>query len=183
MADEELEALELLPADDEGIEPEDDLAAAEASALDDEPEEAPEDVVEPFGSSWHFNFETGRFYRSGLEPKRVSGRDALAVWCDTVMHTARWAHPIFSAEFGMEEPEDIIGEATDAAVIASDWLARLREALMVHDRIVGVEHIDAHYHPDEGILHVHELTVITDEPADAPLRFQDVILGSLGQDS
>lgn len=174
----DLEGLELLPADDEGLAPEADLQAAVDGALD-EPQEAPDPPVEPLGRSWLWDRQTGRFVRDGFAPKEVRGRGALAQWCDAAMHTARFAHPIFDGTFGMDEPDDIIGQAADVDERASDWGERLREALLVHDRIASVENFTAFYDQDAGVLYVQTLDVLTDEEDQGALRFGDFTIGSL----
>jgi hypothetical protein len=160
---EDLGGLELLPADDEGLAPEEDLAAAVAGALEDLPPEAVEAAPEPFGRTWLWDRQAGRFVRDGISPKEVRGRDALAQWCDAAMHTALGAHPIFDAEFGMEEPEDVIGQAADVDEYASDWAERLRDALQQHDRVTSVENVEVIYDPDAGVVYVTKLDVLTDE--------------------
>lgn len=178
---EDLGGLELLPADDEGLAPEEDLAAAVASALEDLPAEAVEAAPEPFGRSWLWDRDAGRFVRDGSSPKEVRGRDALAQWCDAASHTALGAHPIFDAEFGMDEPEDIIGQAADVDERASDWAERLRDALMHHDRITSVENVNVVYDQDAGIVYVRTLDVFTDEEeSTAPLQLGGFTIENLG---
>lgn len=179
MAADPLEGLELLPADDEGLAPDADLQAAADSALENVPQVAVPDAVEPLGRSWMWDRDLGRFRRDGLAPKEVRGRDALAQWADAALHTARFAHPIFDANFGMEEPDDIIGQAADVIERTSDWGERLKEALMLHDRVVSVENFTAVYDQSNGILYVQSLDVFTDEEDEGALRFGDFTIGSL----
>ncbi len=148
------------------------LDAAEASALP-EPDEAllPEDPVEPLGRTWLFNFETGRFVRSGQAPAGVSGVGALKVWILMAIHTARGAHAVFTDAFGIEDPNLMIG-AVDGASLVDEYGAQIREALLVHDRISDVEEYVAEYYPDQGVMYIENLTILTDE--EETLRFEGV---------
>lgn len=156
---------ELLPVDDEGTTPEEDLAAAERSALEDALEglDDPADEVppEPFGRSWAFDFERGRFRRQGEAPGEVRGLVALEQWCQVAIRTARYAHAVFTDAFGMERPASAIGQV-DVRDEVADYGDRLRAALLVHDRITDVVDYRASYDPEEGLLLVESFTVVTD---------------------
>lgn len=161
---------ELVPPNDDVLSPEDDLNAAAASALDDPtvPVVVDGDAPEPFGVSWLFDWSTGRFLRHGQSPARVSGTDALIQWCMMALNSARYAHPVFSDEFGIEKPLDGLGSAGALAEeFASDWGRKTREALLVHDRIVDVS-VTPKYDPVEGVVVVDDLVVVTDEDVELP---------------
>lgn len=165
MADAESLGIELLPADDVTIEPEDDLAAAEATALDDVPPEAGgEDAPMPLGMTWEFDFngDPPGFVRRGEAPAEVSGSDSVRQWCLMAIHTARYAHDAFSDDFGMEEPEDPIGETWNSDLLA-DFRDRMTEALLVHDRIVAVANFEAYFNPQEGVLEIDGFDVVLDD--------------------
>lgn len=151
---------ELLPADDEGVPPAADLDAAAASAV---AADAP--VVsappEPFGRTPLFDFEEGRYVRAGGSPVWVTGLRALEQWCLMAIHTARYAHPVFSARFGMDRPESPIG-VVDVQEEMSDWGERLRDALLVHDRIVSVENYSAFFDAPSQVVYF-SFDVVTDE--------------------
>lgn len=157
--------VELLPADDDAVDPTTALEAAVASSVDDPTAEVVEDPPEPFGMSWAFDWSTGRFIRQGDSPAEVRDHDALREWCLAAAHCARFAHAVFSDDFGMERPDDIIGEL-EVAELISDYEQRLREALLVHDRVAGVENFDADWDPATGILTINSFDVLTDEEDD-----------------
>jgi hypothetical protein len=165
--------LDLIPPDGDPVSPEEDLAAAVAGALD-APAEATEDAPVAFGRTWAFDYEAGRFVREGGRPRPVAGLDAFEVWCGMAVRVARFAHPIFSAGFGMDEPENVIGEAANTLEVFGDWGDRLREALLVHDRAQGVEDYDARWDMNEGEVSA-TWRVVTDA---GDVRFDDLILGS-----
>src|SRR5437763_6302393 len=62
-------------------------------------------VEQPLGRSWDFDWELGQFRRIGDSPAEVVGLDAVAQWVQAAIHTARYAHAVFSDEFGMERPD------------------------------------------------------------------------------
>lgn len=92
----------------------------------------------------------------------VTGIEALKQWCLMAIYSARFAHPVFSEQFGMEEPESPLGELIDVAEFVSDWGARLTEALLVHERIAAVENIDATFDPDQQLISF-AFEIVTDE--------------------
>lgn len=165
----------LLPADDPQSSPQDDLDAAIEGALaaGDDPVPVADDPPAPYGRSWKFDRTTGQFVRLGQSPAEVSGLDALAEWCVMALQSARYAHPVFSDEFGMEAPDSIIGALAEGEVVA-DWQAAVVDALLVHDRITSVENISLRWEPTEGVLYLDSLDVITDE--DQTVTVSDVTL-------
>jgi hypothetical protein len=178
MADvaDDLDGLELLPATDEALDGETALAAAAESVL---AEDEPDEVLVPFGRTWLFDWEHGRFVRDGLAPKEVRGTEALAVWAGMAMHAARYAHPVFGPDFGMEYPESVIGQAVDLQEPAGDWGARAEEALQAHDRVTGIEDFEAHWEPDEGVIVIDTLEVLTDaESTEENPRLTDLQIGN-----
>jgi hypothetical protein len=154
----------LVPADDPQSTPAEDLAAAAAGALaiTDVVTPATPDPPQPLGQTWQFDWQAGQFVRTGQSATPVTDLDAVAEWCQAAMHSARYAHPIFSDVFGMEEPDGIIGELAEGEAI-SDWQRSIVEALLVHDRITSVENISLDWDPTTGILTVLSMDVITDE--------------------
>lgn len=158
-----LDGFELLPADDAEPSADDVLDAAAESALEGPDAPVTVDPPVPFGRTWLFNYDTGRFVRHGGSPAEVRGRASLAVWAGMAIRAARFAHPIFSDEFGMDRPESPIGEVVSLVEEASDWGERVRDALTVHDRVSSVDNVDIRYLPSEEMIYVHDLQVVTDE--------------------
>lgn len=161
MAADDIDA-QFLPAEDE-LSPDADLAAAEASALED-PFSIPvaEDAPVPFGRTWFFDWDRGRFIRHGSAPAEARGDGALIQWCQMALRSAWMAHRVFSPEFGIERPDSPIGlSGAEAEAEAADWAARAREALLVHDRIVEVEGLSVRLLEDA--IYFGPFTVVTDE--------------------
>lgn len=152
--------VEMLPVD-EPVAPDDAVAAASAAALD---APLPQQIAagpEPFGLSWDFDYSVGRFRQQGASPAETHGFGSLAQWCLMTIHTARYAYPVFGDTFGWDEPEEPLGR-TDVAELSGDWAQRLREALLVHDRVSSVD-IATDWDPVNGVLTVTKLDVVTDE--------------------
>lgn len=172
-----LDDFELLPVDDDLTPaPEDALNAAVASALGnpEAPVEAPDDAPPPFGYSWAFDWNAGRFVRQGAAPARVSGVDAFRERCLMAVNSARFAHAVFSRQWGVDIPQHAIGAAGDAAVLAaSDWQVAIRDALLAVERCADAS-LTCTYDPVAGQLTVTDLVVVTDE--DDTLQFDDLMV-------
>lgn len=171
MADE----IELLPAEDD-IAPtaEEELNAAVTSALVDP--EAPvavaQEVPDPTGYSWAFDFEARRFVRQGGSPARVTGFEPLKQRVMMALNSARYAHTVFSRSFGVNRPTLGIGDAgVDAQIAADDWRVQIREALLVDDEIADVA-VRVTYDPLEGALLLTSFVITTNE--DVELPFDDI---------
>jgi hypothetical protein len=169
----------LTPADDPQSSPQADLDAANAGALASQDAVVPvdPDPVVPLGASWLFDWNAGQFVRTGQSPSPVSELDALVEWAQMAIHTGRYAHPIFSDVFGVDEPDSVIGEFAVGEALA-DWQRELVEALMVHDRITSVENITLDWDPTTGVLTILSLDIITDK--DATVTVSDVTLQAGG---
>lgn len=165
---------ELLPADDADAIGGLDLAAAAASALEAPDARAPdtEDPPEPTGYSWAFDFGAGRFVRYGSSPAVVRGNATLEQRCLLALNSARYAHPVFSPAFGLEEPKQGIGLAGDAArEAADDWRGKVRDALMIFDDVTDVQ-LAATYDPVAGVITLRDFVVTTNEEVE--LSFPDI---------
>lgn len=169
----------LIPPDDPQSSPTDDLDAsvAGALALPDVTTPVTEDPPMPFGRTWRFDWENGQFVQSGQSPVDAIGLEAVAEWCEMAIHTARYSSPIFTDEFGMERPDEVIGEFAVGEVLA-DYQRNLIEALMVHERIASIENVELRWDPTVGVLYIDNLDVVTDE--DETVTVSDVTLRAGG---
>lgn len=160
--------LDLIPSDDEGLSAADELAAAVAGAVAEpgaiipQPEEAPT----PFGLTWAFDWSRGQFIRAGGSasgsPSPITGFAAVQEYVQMILHTSRYAHSVFSDEFGMEQSEEPIGKLAGAEII-SEYEQHLREAVLVHDRITALDKFSARFDNAEGVLVIAYFEVVTDE--------------------
>lgn len=166
-------AFSLVPIEDE-VGAEEDLDAAAESALENVygATEAKDPPI-PFGNTWAFDHQLGRFIRSAGSPAQVSGAAALIEYIQTSMRTAAGVHPIFPPDFGIERPEDFLGSA-DPTEALSDFEDRLRTALLAHDRIEDVRNFEAEIDLAQGSITVTNLIIITDQAEVLPLAPFDV---------
>lgn len=163
--------LELIPPADTALSAEVQLDLAAQEALEDplsEEEEGSDDFTIPFGRTWAFDFVTRTFIRSGTAPAEVRGQAALQQWILTALHTARGAHASCPDEFGMEDVDDWIGDVDPLEAMA-DFEARLRDALLVHDRIAEIDDFEYELSPADGVIFIRSLVIITDEEEAVPL--------------
>lgn len=115
--------------------------------------------AEPIGRGWAFDFARHQFVRSGLAPAEISDLDQLATWIQKCLLTARFAHPIYSSAYGMDEPFGLIGGTFTGAAVAS-YTEAVRDALTAHDRIVEVTAFT--FSQDDDVL-LASFTVHVDE--------------------
>jgi hypothetical protein len=152
----------LIPQTDVPLSPQDELANAVADALD-VPQAEPQRIVEPYGRSWMLaDQRSGGFVRRGGDVVVVEGKEALKAWCIMAVHTERYAHPIFSDQFGVEGIAATIGQFPTPGVANRVGDAIIR-ALLRHDRIAAVEDMDVDYDPDAGEILIRSFTVVTDD--------------------
>lgn len=121
---------DLLPPDPGLVSPDLALEAALAPVVDLQPPD-----VLPYGRGVAFDFTKGEFVMHGSSPAVVYDTDHLQVWIEKTLHTAKYAHPIYSDDYGMEDPFILVGKPLDAASVG-DWEQQVVDALTVHDRIL-----------------------------------------------
>lgn len=79
-------------------------------------------------------------WRSG-SPLYVTGADAVLVWAWNCIHTERFAHDVFTADYG-QDLSDLIGQPYGDEVRQSEAIRKLREALLIHPYITAVDQIN-----------------------------------------
>ena len=127
---------------------------------------------QPFGRGWAFDFYKRQFIRGGSAPLEVSGYDQLRVWIEKTLQTARLAHPIYSDEYGVDNPWEPIGQPFSPGV-AGRMERGIKEALKVHDRITDITDMTFDGSPTMNELYV-SFTVVTD---DEELRVATIPIG------
>jgi hypothetical protein len=146
----------LIPGDDP-LTPDEQLEAALSGLVPD----VVEDVQRPYGRGWSFDFATGQFVTSGVSPAAAHGTAQLVCWIEKTLRTARFAHPIYSDNYGTELPFDAIGKQFTPA-LAGLMASRIEAALLVHDRISAVKDFTFDGGGTSHTLLVN-FTVVTDE--------------------
>lgn len=161
---------QLLPVEDTDlISASEQLAAAEASITDNPfAQTTAGPAATPFGRSWQWDPTVERYVRLGTAPVETRGLDTLRTWIYAALQTAQSVHAVYPTAFGIENPDDWIGvtDPTDALVT---FEPRANVALKQHERIREVDDLTAEYDPDEGVITIEDLVVITDEQEAVPL--------------
>lgn len=122
---------ELVPADD-------DLTPDEELALLSDPDDfvlAPdqEDQPLPFGKSIWIDLDD----RPGHPPTVVHGIDSFVVWATVALKTKMGTWEIFPDDFGMEDPDRLVGHPDDTERRA-EYMRDVRQTLRQYDRVTNV---------------------------------------------
>jgi hypothetical protein len=110
-----------------------------------------------YGKELAFDFANGEFIMQDGAPKIVTGIEALKVWIEKTIRTARYRFPIYTFQYGCEL-EDIIGLDIPPSVLESEVTRVIRDALIYDNRIKDVR--DFKFDRGGDWLRV-EFTVIT----------------------
>ena len=90
-----------------------------------------------YGKELAFDFAAGDFIMVDGRPKVVEGLEALKVWIEKAIRTARYRFPAYTFQYGCEL-EDIIGLDIPRVVLESEVERTIRDALIYDDRIQDV---------------------------------------------
>jgi hypothetical protein len=160
----------LLPPDPGLISPDFALEAALAPVVT---YGTPDEV--PLGKGWAFDFIANEFVLNGNAPAEVYGLDNLRMWIEKTMRTARYAHPIYTESYGVEEPFALIGQPPSGDLIAT-WQDAVVEALTAHDRIAAVNAFYYSQDPFSDALYV-SFTVVLDADAEQTIQVDQMQVG------
>ena len=92
--------------------------------------------------AWDFVLDQP-IWRSG-SPLYVTGADAVLVWAWNCIHTERFAHDVFTADYG-QDLAGLIGQPYGDEVRQSEAIRKLREALLIHPYITAVDQVSARF--------------------------------------
>ena len=160
----------LLPVEEDTLDP-----AEEFDALSTALEETPDvdDLVipeeePPLGRSWAFDFETGRFRAASSVtahgPLATHGLRTLETWIEKCLRTDRGAHPVHSANFGVANPFEMIGQPVMSG-LPDDYDERIRTALTMHPHIADIRRFKAEVDPNDDVVLVSFMVVLMDDTA------------------
>ena len=110
-------------------------------------------------TDWDFNANCP-VWRGG-NPVFVTGARAVLVWAWNALHTARFAHDVFSADYGPDFT-GLIGQPYTEEVRQSEAIRIVRETLMVNPYITAVTQVSAVFH-DSVLMLSCKLTTIYGE--------------------
>jgi len=94
-------------------------------------------VTVTYGKELAFDFAAGNFIMVDGRPKALEGVEALKVWIEKTIRTARYRWPAYTFQYGCEL-EDIIGLDIPRVVLESEVRRVIRDALIYDDRIEDV---------------------------------------------
>lgn len=94
-------------------------------------------------TDWDFNANCP-VWRGG-NPVFVTGARAVLVWAWNALHTERFAHDVFSADYGPDFA-GLIGQPYTEEVRQSEAIRIVRETLMVNPYITAVTQVSAVFH-------------------------------------
>lgn len=163
---EEFPALELLPADTDVFSLDEELA--ELADPEDVPDFDVEEETLPVGRTWFIDLETGT---GGPSPAVLRGNDAVVMLAQIALRTRRGEHVIFDDEFGMDDPEGMLGFADEAERRALYERDVSETLLACHDRITNVSDFLFIRDPDEEEIYV-DLSIEID--GDEEVRLEGV---------
>ena len=81
----------------------------------------------------------------------VTGADAVLVWAWNCIHTERFAHDVFTSDYG-QDLAGLIGKPYGDEVRQSEAVRKLREALLINPYITSVDQVSATF--EGSWLHV-----------------------------
>lgn len=116
----------------------------------------------PFGRSWAFDFQASQFVQNISGVAQTYGLISLRGWIEKCLRTDRGAHPVYSDDFGMERPFDMIGMQL-SELNPQDLEQRIREALTKHPSIVDIEQFDLLYSADDEFIIVSFVVQLIDQ--------------------
>lgn len=110
-------------------------------------------------TDWDFNANCP-VWRGG-NPVFVTGARAVLVWAWNALHTERFSHDVFSADYGPDFT-GLIGQPYTEEVRQSETIRIVRETLMVNPYITAVTQVSAVFH-DSVLMLSCKLTTIYGE--------------------
>ena len=108
-----------------------------------------------------WNFQTNKPVWRGGNPVFVTGARAVLVWAWNALHTPRFAHDVFSADYGLDG-NALLGQAYSEEVRQSEAIRIVRETLQLNPYITSVSQVSVSF--EDSVLHLSfKLTTIYGE--------------------
>lgn len=108
-----------------------------------------------------WDFRTNKPVWKGGHPVFVTGARAVLVWAWNALHTERFAHDVFSTDYGLDR-ETLLGEAYSIEVREAEAVRIVRETLQVNPYITNVTQVNVSL--EGSVLHLSfKLTTIYGE--------------------
>ena len=108
-----------------------------------------------------WDFRTNKPVWEGGNPVYVTGARAVLVWAWNALHTERFAHDVFSMDYGLDG-ETLLGAAYSSEVREAEAVRVVRETLQVNPYITNVTQVSVNL--EGSVLHLNfKLTTIYGE--------------------
>lgn len=91
-----------------------------------------------------WNFQTNEPVWRGGDPVMVTGTRAVLVWAWNALHTERFAHDVFSGDYGPDFSA-LRGQPYTEGVRAAEAIRIVRETLMINPYITDVTQVSAEF--------------------------------------
>lgn len=108
-------------------------------------------IVKPY-KEYEFNFQTNQ-----LTGKLLEGKEALRVWIQKTLQTKRYAHTIYSWDYG-QDLDELIGQGYEKGFIDSEVERRIKECLLINPHIIDCINFTINHINDQLSV---DFTVIT----------------------
>ncbi len=112
-----------------------------------------------------WNFETNRPVWRGGQPVFVTGARAVLVWAWNALHTQRFAHDVFSTNYG-QDLSRLVGRPYSDGVRQSEAIRILRDTLLVNPYITAVEQVEVAFEGSTLHLTARLKTIYGEVPID-----------------
>lgn len=105
-----------------------------------------------------WDFKNNRPVWRGGNPVFVTGARAVLVWAWNALHTERFAHDIFSSDYGPDFT-GLVGQTYSEEVRQSEAIRIVRETLMVNPYITAVTQVNAAFSDSKLTLNFKMTTI------------------------
>lgn len=138
------------------------FATAEEAVEGDDLVVSVEPQPEPLGRSWAFDFSSKRFVMAGHSPVETRREQTLLYWAEKCLRTPQGGSPIEPADYGFDSPSELFGETIDAAEVGT-LEDKVREALLFHPAITGIENFELLPDEEDGEVRLVNFQIVLDD--------------------
>lgn len=165
-------AFELIPAGADELTPDEELAGLVDPDAIPFAEVDTADETSPIGKTWLFDFDNNTF---GTTAQPVDGITSVIMVAQVALRTQRLQHEILPDDFGMDDPDALIGKMDDPELRAY-FMRDVEDTLIAaHDRITGVGDFLFLRDPDDEISYMDATVEIDGE---INVRLEGIPLGA-----
>jgi len=112
-----------------------------------------------------WDFKKNRPVWRGGQPVYITGARAVLVWAWNALHTQRFAHDVFSTNYGQDLAQ-LVGRPYSDGVRQSEAIRILRDTLLVNPYIKAVEQVEVAFEGSTLRLTARLKTIYGEVPID-----------------